>query len=162
MNSYDDVYIFNTFFYIKFSTSGYKGVCNWTSKVELFDKRVLLFPVHLTNHWCLVAVYLTTNRIALHDSLPTSNSTRCMDVVERYLLKEAAKRKFTLGRFSKEAFTFPQQSNSNDCGIFVCMNGRNIAEKLDYKFYLDIPRTRQHIKNELLSSKLKTFYCVHK
>ena len=89
----DDVFIFSTLFYTKFSTSGYQGVCNWTRKVELFDKRVLLFLVHLTNHWCLVAVYMTTGTITLHDSLPSSNSAHCMDVVEQYLIIEAAERK---------------------------------------------------------------------
>ena len=60
---------------------------------------------------------MTTGRITLHDSLPSSNSAHCMDVVERYLVIEAAEQKFTLGSFSKEAYTIPQQSNFDDCGI---------------------------------------------
>ena len=38
-----------------------------------------------------------------------------------------------------------------------CISGCNIAEKSDHKFYLNISRTRQHIKNELVCSKLLTF-----
>jgi len=157
MERYEDIYIFTTFFFTKISTSGYHGIQSWTSRVELFNKRVLLFPIHLTNHWCLVAVHMTTSKIILHDSLRNSNSAHCMDVVEQYLVVEAAERKVTLGSFSKEICTTPKQDNFNDCGVFVCMNGRNISEKSALKFYVNIPKTRLHIKNELLCSKLLHF-----
>ena len=76
-----------------------------------------------------------------------------MDVVEQNLIIEGAELYWGV---CKETCTIPRQRNFNDCGVFNCINGRNIAEKSDHKFHLNISRTRQHIKNELLCSKLLT------
>ena len=95
-----------------------------------------MVPLHLSNHWCLVAVDVTYHKITLHDSL-ANNNLHCMDIIEQYQAT-------------------PQLLNSVifKTGIYVCMNGCNIAEPSMFKFYLDISRTRKHMERELLCSKL--------
>ena len=92
MDRHTDTYIFNTFFHAKLSTSDLVGVQNWRRPRQLFEKRLLLFPVHLQNHWCLVVVFTTDRTICLYDSLGTSSrSFRSMEVTEKFLAMEAAR-----------------------------------------------------------------------
>ena len=153
MDKHEDVYIFSTFLYTKLSMSGYQGMCNWAKTIKLFTKRFLMVPLHLSSHWCLVAVDMTHHKISLHDSL-ANNNLHCMDIIEQYLVLEAAERNLSLRRWTQDVCKATQQHNFNDCGVYVCMNGRNIAEQSTFKFYLDISRTRKHIEHELLCSKL--------
>ena len=78
-----------------------------------------------------------------------------MDIIEHYLVVEAAERRCHFNTWTKVICEeVPQQNNFNDCGIYACMNGRNIAERSNYKFYLDISRIRRHMEKELLQSQL--------
>lgn len=153
MDKYKDTYIFSTFFYTKLSTSGYQGVSNWKRTNQLFEKRLLMFPIHLHRHWCLVAVDVSQRIISLYDSLTIGN-TKPMDIIENFLVLEASGKDITLGSWTKVCEDSPQQTNFNDCGVYVCMNARNLSEQTTFKFYLDISSTRNQIKLELLYSKL--------
>jgi hypothetical protein len=49
------VYAFNTFFFKKLcGKTGYAGVRRWTKSVNIFDYDLVLVPLHLEIHWCLV------------------------------------------------------------------------------------------------------------
>ena len=154
MDKHKDIYIFSTFFYTKLLVSGYQGICNWAKTIPLFTKKFVMVPLHLSNHWSLVAIDMVHYQIILHDSLP-NNSIHCLDILEQYLLLEAAKQNFAVKIWIKEVCKeCPQQSNFNDCGVYVCMNARNIAEQSQFKFYQEISRVREQMKHELLCSKL--------
>ena len=78
-----------------------------------------------------------------------------MDTIEHYLLLKAIEERFCVKKWTKEISQHvPKQDNYNDCGVFVCMIVRSIAEQTSSQFYLDIPRTRKHIQDELLNSQL--------
>lgn len=64
-----DCYAFNTFFYPKIKKEGHSSVKRWTKKVDIFSKRLLIIPVHLTMHWCMCIVDLEKLRIEYYDSL---------------------------------------------------------------------------------------------
>ena len=50
----DGCHAFNTFFCKKIMEGGQANVRRWTSKVDIFKKKLLLVPVHLLDvHWCL-------------------------------------------------------------------------------------------------------------
>ena len=158
MDKFEDVYVFSSFFYTKLSMSGYKGVHKWARSIELFRKRELLFPVHRSNHWCLVSVNMANCKLSLYDSLVHQNDSQFMDAIENYLHYKEAEEKGSMKEWTKEiSQSAPQQDNFNDCGVYVCMNARNIAEQSSMKFYQDIPKTRKHIHNELLNLKLLQF-----
>ncbi|KNE65926.1 hypothetical protein AMAG_09889 [Allomyces macrogynus ATCC 38327] len=50
------LHFFNSFFYPKIRDYGHKQVARWTKKFDLFALDLVLFPVHLGNHWCLGCV----------------------------------------------------------------------------------------------------------
>ena len=55
---HDDVQVFSSFFYTKLEIAGVSGMRHWTKDVvsDLFNKRLLLIPIHLGTHWCLAAI----------------------------------------------------------------------------------------------------------
>ena len=119
-----------------------------------------MFPVHINgNHWCLISASFDSYYITLYDSLPDSDNTQCMDVIESYLVFKADEQKTcTVSQsWDKVVCCTPQKDNYDDCGVYVCMNGRNVAERSSVKFHLDIPRARRHIKHELLNGTLYNF-----
>ena len=75
-----------------------------------------MFPVHLTNHWCLVAVNVGYGTISLYDSQAIGN-TKPMDVIENFLVQEAPGKEITLRNWTKACQDSPQQTNFNDCGV---------------------------------------------
>lgn len=88
-----DVHAFSSFFYTKLSLSGYEGVYKWARSNDLFSKRVLLFPVHHRNHWCLVSVNLTSCKLSLYDSLVNQSKSQCLDAIEKYLISKEVEQK---------------------------------------------------------------------
>ena len=99
----------------------------------------------------------TRNDVSLYDSLAKGNATtKPMDLIENFLVLEAAEKNITLGPRAGRKFVqdSPQQTNFNDCGVYVCINACNLSEQTTFKFFLDISTTRKQIELELLYSKL--------
>lgn len=80
MNMYGDlvmdtvpekVHFFNSFFYDKLRTKGYDGVKRWTKNVDIFNKELLLIPIHLEVHWSLISVDVRRRTITYFDSQRT-------------------------------------------------------------------------------------------
>lgn len=49
-----NVYAMDTFFYLKLKECGYASVSKWNRGFNIFQKSVVLIPIHKTAHWCLV------------------------------------------------------------------------------------------------------------
>ena len=152
MIKYTDTYIFNSFFYTKLSVAGYQGIRNWKRPSQLFKKRLLIFPVHLGNHWCLISVDPYKRIISLYDSLGKGNAS-LMNTVETFLVMEAMNKEVAADSWIKILEHSPQD-NFDDCGVFVCINALHLSGQTTPKLPLDIPGTRRKIEFELLTSKL--------
>uniref|UniRef100_A0A4X2MF78 Ubiquitin-like protease family profile domain-containing protein n=1 Tax=Vombatus ursinus TaxID=29139 RepID=A0A4X2MF78_VOMUR len=54
----EKVHFFTSFFCDKLHTKGYDGVKRWTKNVDIFNKEVLLIPIHLEVHcFCFFFLY---------------------------------------------------------------------------------------------------------
>lgn len=73
------VHFFNSFFYDKLRTKGYDGVKRWTKNVDIFNKELLLIPIHLEVDWSLISVDVRQHTITYFDSQRTLNR-RCPKV----------------------------------------------------------------------------------
>uniref|UniRef100_H2TEG7 Ubiquitin-like protease family profile domain-containing protein n=1 Tax=Takifugu rubripes TaxID=31033 RepID=H2TEG7_TAKRU len=150
-----EVHFLNSFFHRQLMTKGYDGVKRWTKQVDLFSKSLLLVPVHLEVHWCLVAADNIRKRICLYDS--QGNALQKVNVL-KYLMTEAKERKQTAFEngwtvsFDEE---IPQQSNENDCGVFVLEYSRclTLGKPLNFS-QRDIPKIRKRIYKELCDCKI--------
>ena len=49
-----EVFMFTTFFYNKFSESGFQGVQDFFRQYDLFSYKTIFIPVHHDSHWFLI------------------------------------------------------------------------------------------------------------
>ena len=151
MEKCSNIFAFSTFFYSKLSSQGYKSVLHWHKATDLFGNRLLLFPVHLEelSHWCLVVANVSNRQLSCLDSLGKKYQT-CLNTFKHYLDKISGH-----SYLIKEEKSVPRQTNSYDCGVFVCLYARCLAEGLVFNFsQRDIPAIRNKIIIELLCNSL--------
>ncbi|KRZ17414.1 Sentrin-specific protease 1 [Trichinella zimbabwensis] len=120
--SLPSVYVFNTFFCLKLSRSGFDGVKRWTRNVNIFNHDFLFIPVHSSAHWTLATIDFRKKTVLHYDSLGGSNVT-LLNSLKEYLCQESKAKGHDL---HIDQWTFshaegvPRQGNFNDCGVFVC------------------------------------------
>ncbi|KAL0970029.1 hypothetical protein UPYG_G00236150 [Umbra pygmaea] len=166
MNMYGDlvmdsvpekVHFFNSFFYDKLRTKGYDGVKRWTKNVDIFQKDLLLIPIHLEVHWSLVSVDIPRRAITYFDSQRTLNR-RCPKHIAKYLQAEAIKkdqRDFLEGWKGFFKMNVGRQNNDSDCGAFVLQYCKTLALGQPFSFgQQDMPKLRRLMYKELCHCKL--------
>uniref|UniRef100_A0A3Q2PN04 Sentrin-specific protease 5 n=1 Tax=Fundulus heteroclitus TaxID=8078 RepID=A0A3Q2PN04_FUNHE len=145
-SSHHEVHFLNSFFHRQLMTKGYNGVRRWTKQVDLFSKSLLLVPIHLEVHWCLVTADISTKKICLYDSQGHSLFQ---------FSKEKKNAAFEEGWTVSIEENIPQQTNENDCGVFVLEYSRCLALSRPLQFsQQDIPKIRRRIYKELCDWKL--------
>ncbi|KAJ8384389.1 hypothetical protein AAFF_G00205220 [Aldrovandia affinis] len=166
MNMYGDlvmdsvpekVHFFNSFFYDKLRTKGYDGVKRWTKNVDIFQKELLLIPIHLEVHWSLVCVDVPRRAITYFDSQRTLNR-RCPKHIAKYLQAEAVKKEqrgFLIGWKGFFKMNVARQNNDSDCGAFVLQYCKCLALGQPFSFgQQDMPKLRRLMYRELCHCKL--------
>uniref|UniRef100_A0A665TBX5 Ubiquitin-like protease family profile domain-containing protein n=1 Tax=Echeneis naucrates TaxID=173247 RepID=A0A665TBX5_ECHNA len=152
------VHFLNSFFHRQLMTKGYDGVKRWTKQVDLFSKSLLLVPIHLEVHWCLVTADLVKKKICLYDS-----QGNALQKVARYRLEAPPAENLPRCKLNYimscllccPTQKIPQQSNENDCGVFVLEYCRCLALAKPFQFSQeDIPKIRKRIYKELCDCKL--------
>uniref|UniRef100_A0A3P9HHF0 Ubiquitin-like protease family profile domain-containing protein n=1 Tax=Oryzias latipes TaxID=8090 RepID=A0A3P9HHF0_ORYLA len=147
----DFVHFLNSFFHRQLMTKGYEGVKRWTKQVDLFSKSILLVPVHLEVHWCLVTADVASKKICLYDS--QGNALEKVNIL-KYLITEAKGKHQSA--YESGWTKIPQQTNENDCGVFVLEYSRCLALSRPFQFtQKDIPKIRKRIYKELCDCKLQ-------
>uniref|UniRef100_A0A8C0Y4Y7 SUMO specific peptidase 3a n=1 Tax=Cyprinus carpio carpio TaxID=630221 RepID=A0A8C0Y4Y7_CYPCA len=126
-------------------------------KVDIFQKKFLLIPIHLEVHWSLVCVNVPQRSITYFDSQRTLNR-RCPKHIAKYLQAEAIKRE------QKELYTgwkgffkmnVARQNNDSDCGAFVLQYCKCLALEQPFSFgQQDMPKLRRQMYKELCHCKL--------
>ncbi|XP_064184857.1 sentrin-specific protease 3-like isoform X1 [Anguilla rostrata] len=153
----DKVHFFNSFFYDKLRTKGYDGVKRWTKNVNIFQKDLLLIPIHLEVHWSLVCVDIPRRAITYFDSQRTLNR-RCPKHIAKYLQAEAVKKEqkdFLTGWKGFFKMNVARQNNDSDCGAFVLQYCKCLALGQPFSFgQQDMPKLRRLMYKELCHCKL--------
>ncbi|CAI5641776.1 unnamed protein product [Oreochromis niloticus] len=156
-SSHHKVHFLNSFFHRQLMTKGYDGVKRWTKQVDLFSKSLLLVPIHLEVHWCLVTADIVQKKICLYDSQGNGLQKVGRNIL-KYLMTEAKEKKqtaFESGWTVAFDEKVPQQTNENDCGVFVLEYSRCLALTRPLHFsQKDIPKIRKRIYKELCDCKL--------
>ncbi|MCO5608386.1 hypothetical protein L7F22_062595 [Adiantum nelumboides] len=106
-----NVWIFTSFFYEKLSTAGYAGFRQWTRKVDIFAKDLVLLPINMGQmHWVCAAINMRQCRIEYYDSMHSPNPR-------------------SLTSFSAIYLTKPSTSQRFDCGVFATMTLEQISRR---------------------------------
>ncbi|PWN32554.1 cysteine proteinase, partial [Meira miltonrushii] len=133
-----NVHVFNTFFYEKLVKQGYAGVRQWTRKVDIFTKDLILLPINLGQaHWVCAAINMRKLRFEYYDSMHSYNR-KAFDVLSDYVHNEYNdKKKGEFGQldlsgwkryFSQQS---PIQANGFDCGVFASMTIEQLSRRND-------------------------------
>ena len=136
--------------------TNYARVRRLTLNTNLFDLKLLLLPIHLTNHWVLVSVHgLDTGlvQIKLHDPKYKDRFSHVLDSVRDYLeVEHEEKMKEALNATVEliVEYNIPSQSNDHDCGIYLCQLAKCLAKQVDPNFSeSDMPALRTQMKKEV-------------
>lgn len=132
-----------SFFYTKLETKGYSGVRQWTRKVDLFTKDVILLPINISStHWVCACINMRKCRFEYYDSM-RSRPRGVFEQLKRYLLSEYEdKRKGSAGPLLLDGWDCyvsqqsPLQENAFDCGVFACQTLEQLSRRSPRDFEL--------------------------
>lgn len=136
-SNYPNLYAMSSLFYPKLQCSGFASVKNWTKKIDLFSQSLVFFPIHLGIHWCLALVDFTTKEIKYYDSMGADNK-HCLQTLLLYISNEYLHKKGQVFDSSNWSFltvkNIPQQTNTSDCGVFLCAYAECLSAGKDFNF----------------------------
>ena len=149
---------FNSYFYSNLSTRGPESIKRWATKAKiggkkLLDTKYVFIPINHGMHWTLAVVSGQQKTITHYNSLPGGGG-RHLRLVEEWVKSELG------SAYSSEAWRVasgesPQQSNSDDCGVFTVTNARQLMLGLGGQFAAaQIPLQRQRMVAELVAGEL--------
>jgi sentrin-specific protease 1 len=155
------VHILNTFFLRKLQRDGYGAIKRWTRSVNVFQKELILVPVHLGNHWCMMGVNVPNKCITYYDSMGGRN-WRVLETMRSFLVSEARERG-TADPEDVQSWKLvccadtPQQQNGSDCGVFACVIAEHLARRAPLAFTQEqMPYFRRRIAGEIIFARLLT------
>jgi len=139
-------YFHYTLFYTKLLEGGsydYDRVKKWTKrgirKCDLFTQDMVFFPINSDNtHWTLCVAYIKEKRIEYLDSMG-GPGTQVMRNLLRYLrdeMQDKLQQSLHVDEWElvSRGTSVPQQNNTSDCGVFVCVfcNHISFGQELDF------------------------------
>jgi len=151
------VHAMDSYFYSVLVKRGPEHVRRASLGVDLFSFDLLVVPIHLSNHWVLTVVEMSTGRVATYDSL-RGRSGECSATILHYLrhLHLEKKGRPLPKRFHcRDPVNVPQQSNSVDCGVFACRFAEAVTRRAPLDFETaDMAHFRKVIRWELLHQQM--------
>ena len=196
----EDVHIFSSHFYSRLkgslfnekrsnqtprqskSQTAYQRVKSWTRKLDIFSKRMLLFPICEEDHWYLIIVcnpgiidvqHQSTNGVStgrklgkeiapsilLFDSLGLTQPS-AVSKIRSYLYYEYLERKGVGLSFGRDKMilhnlSVPLQPNECDCGLYLLHYVELIFEDPDRFLDKPLPNLSQWFKSEVIIKKRK-------
>ena len=135
----------------------YKNVRNYSkqNKVpggDIFKTKYIFIPIHQDKHFTCAVIYMQEQQIMYYDSYLNTDRTRalCYHKKENQMRTLQALLQYLkdehLNKHSVELHSFcqaPQQENTEDCGIFVCLYCKLILNDLDLTFTHDQIKERK-------------------
>ncbi|CAK5103726.1 unnamed protein product [Meloidogyne enterolobii] len=157
-NDLPKVYAFNSFFYSSLSSNGYERVKRWTKNKDIFENQIIIVPIHLSIHWCLVVIDLEERKMDYYDSLHQDNF-ECLELLQEYLINESMEKRQIPLDMNGWQFNFlrniPPQGNLSDCGVFSCLFAEYASRRAPITFTQEhIPYFRERIAYQILRKEL--------
>ena len=191
----DDVHIYSSHFYSRIKgsensskssadkkgISAYQRVKSWTRKLDIFSKRMLLFPICEEDHWYLIIVcnpgFIEKEEKISNEAKKSSNSDnsgptpcilmldslglyqpRSVGKIRSYLYFEYLERKGKAISFGKDKLKLnnvnvPLQPNECDCGIYLLYYVELIFGNLTNFIEKEVPDLSQWFPHEDIHSK---------
>ena len=123
----------------KVNEYSYSNVRSWTNRVDIFEFDKIFIPVHVTDHWFCMAIFMNEQTIEVLDSMKGGHG-KLLEVVFKYLSDKHQHRK---GKplpgkwklYHRSDKNIPCQTNGFDCGVYTCMNADRLSliDKAEFK-----------------------------
>jgi sentrin-specific protease 2 (axin associating molecule) len=158
--SYPALHAFSTFFYPKLKHNGYSSVKRWTRGINLFEKELILVPIHQKVHWSLVVINLRKRSIVYLDSMGQTGKFICETIFQYFQNESKTRRSIELDplewkQYSVTSEEIPLQLNGSDCGMFTCKYADYITRDQPVTFSQQhMPTFRKRMVWEILHSQL--------
>ena len=168
-----NVFVFTTFFFVAFQQKGFDGVRNYYRKHNILSYKLILIPIHHSNHWFLISydgkslVSLDPYNYQGSDGLKKEQLLQenkryhkkiLVDLRDHYfkLLFTMYGKKWNDLRIKvRVPPTIPAQNNSYDCGVFLLTFSKYLVLEKEFDFTSkDMRNIRNEIKRELFTSKI--------
>ena len=101
---------------------------------DFFERRLIFIPLIRENHWTLAVINCQNHFIDYYDSL---NLQPCPNEIKIFIEEEL---RLNNRDYHEEGWTirtnlnYPKQSNSYDCGAFVCQYAKHLAFEQEMRF----------------------------
>jgi len=140
---------------------GIIGIQTWSRRKGIKNEKLLkaeriFFPVNSGSHWTLLTISPANKSIEYLDSLRPQGyrEKRYIDLARQWLKMELGP-KYNDSEWTVFETTSSQQNNSNDCGVFACLNGLALSRGFkdpSLEFGADdIPLARRYFVANLLN-----------
>lgn len=131
---------YNSGWYTSVTKKGGKGVReiqNWSRRqgiqgARLLDAETIFFPINTGGHWQLLLIHPRRREIAFLDSL-RRKSDKYFALARQWLAMELGEKLYKADEWTESAQRSSAQTNTNDCGVFVAMNGLAAAKGYPYE-----------------------------
>jgi sentrin-specific protease 1 len=150
----DKIVVMNSFLFTKlYSGTEFNQVSTWNTQNFFSEpKKLVILPMHVhDNHWVMCTINPSQRVIRYYDSMRfnAQEVKGFMDLVLEFVWREYCKF-YPVDSLDVSAGTFklswthkiredvPRQSNSIDCGVFMCQNARCVMEEYDKKKSRDL------------------------
>ena len=167
---FSDIFIFSTYFTQSFFTfdRGYESVARYTKSTDIFECRVVLFPLLELSHWFLAVMEFENNLLYILDPFTGNQSTEDisrdhmnrLEKLESGYLQIHFENKYQqdwieIQKSVKMPPRIPEQWDGHNCGIYLLEFARCLANGAEFDFsQRDMPNIRRRMKREIRSGHI--------
>ena len=156
--STEEAFVFSTYFSQTLEADPIRAK-RQTGNTNLFNKRVILFPIHGESHWYLIRVNDEANTIESLDPYVYQTKKQAQAARNKQKLKRQEIQRFltSLNEYPKgkkykhiRNGNIPEQTNTWDCGVFMLMFMKYTVAQAEFEFEQeDMQVFRKNIQDEL-------------
>ncbi|RKP17648.1 cysteine proteinase [Rozella allomycis CSF55] len=124
----ENVASITTFMLVFMEEAGFENTHPFVKRIAIFEKDILLAPVHYASHWQLAVVYPQEGCIRLYNSFDECPSEPLM-LLQRFMKKEWELYFQSLceNEWKATMITCPRQTDASNCEIVSCLNARKVV-----------------------------------
>ena len=128
---------YTSMWYTNYRSKGIQSIKNWSRRQGIQGEKLLkaekiFLPVNTGAHWMLLIISPQARTIEFLDSLG-GNQTKFFKIARAWLAMELGDKYIDSDWKDMEGTKSALQGNSDDCGVFVCMNGLASAKGRDFE-----------------------------
>ena len=133
----------------------FKTVESWI-KEDLEEKDMIFIPINKAEHWRLVVFNVKEELLTYYDSiLGTRKTSNALKTIKAFLTQYFSRKSKEIKITTKVEEKASLQTNSYDCGVFLCENAEILSRKKWAKPKQDdMPKIRRRMIKELIHGSL--------